>query len=386
MTTVVINAISVREGGSLVVLRELLAAMAHLRPNWQWHVATNREARDRLANRDNTTFHVYPEHRFAGWRVRFWYETELPRLIRQTRADLLFSQTNYLPARRLSCPALLLVQHAGHFSEIFKRLAEAQMPNLPARLNWRLKGHWVRTSIRRANRVTVQTAALAQRILRDTGISPDRISVIPHGNGQAVKHVTLPLPPVAGQPLRIGYITKHGVQKNFGVLFAAAARLKTQGLKPAIVLTLADHLPENQGVFALAKQHGVAELIENHGELKASEIDALYRSLHLFVFPSLCESFGFPLVEAMAHGLPLLVAATDSNREVAGSAGLSFPPDDANALADLIRKLAEEPAWHQDRAAASQEHAACFSWERAAAGTIELMENMLKDSIRRDTA
>ena len=136
----------------------------------------------------------------------------------------------------------------------------------------------------------------------------------------------------------------------------------------------------------LAKQYGVAELIENHGELKASEIDALYRSLHLFVFPSLCESFGFPLVEAMAHGLPLLVAATDSNREVAGSAGLSFPPDDANTLADLIWKLAVEPAWHQDRAVASRERAACFSWDRAAAGTIELMENMLKDSIRRDTA
>jgi glycosyltransferase involved in cell wall biosynthesis len=424
MTTVVINAISVREGGSLVVLRELLAAMARLRPDWQWHVATNREARDRLANPDNTTFHVYPEHRFAGWRVRFWYETELPRLIRQTRADLLFSQTNYLPARRLSCPALLLVQHAGHFSEIFKRLTEAQMPNLPARLNWRLKGHWVRTSIRRANRVTVQTAALAQRILQDTGISADRISVIPHGIGQAVKgspeqahirrsgesrnpvkssiwtpafagattcsglpkDVALPLPPVAGQPVRIGYITKHGVQKNFAVLFAAAARLKTQGLKPVIVLTLADHLPENQAVMAVAQQYGVAELIENHGELKASEIDALYRSLHLFVFPSLCESFGFPLVEAMAHGLPLLVAATDSNREVAGSAGLPFPPDDANALAGLIRELALDPAWHQDRAVASRERAACFSWDKAAAGTIELMENMLKDSIRRDTA
>jgi glycosyltransferase involved in cell wall biosynthesis len=386
MTTVVINAISVREGGSLVVLRELLAAMVRLRPDWQWHVATNDEARDRLANPGNTTFHVYPEHRFAGWRVRIWYETELPRLVRQTRADLLFSQTNYLPARRMSCPTLLLVQHAGHFSAVFKRLTEAQLPSLSARLNWRLKGHWVRASIRRANRVTVQTAALAQRILQDTGLTPNRIRVIPHGIGQAVGDVALPLPPVAGLPVRIGYITKHGVQKNFGVLFAAAARLKTQGLRPVIVLTLADHLPENQAVFALATQHGVAELIENHGELSESKIDALYRSLHLFVFPSLCESFGFPLVEAMAHGLPLLVAATDSNREVAGSAGLSFPPDDASALAELIWKLAVDTAWHQDRAVASQERAACFSWDRAAAGTIELIENMLKDSIRRDTA
>lgn len=380
MTTIVINAISVREGGSLVVLQNLLAEMAHLRPDWHWHVATNSEARTRLPDLNNTTFHVCPEHQFVGWKVRLWYETCLPRLINQVKADLLFSQTNYLPVRRLSCPALLLVQHAGHFSEIFKQLTESQLASLPARLNWRLKGRWVRSSVRHAQRVTVQTAALAWRIVEETGVPDERISVIPHGIGQVVLKDRLPPPPAAGQSVRIGYITKYGVQKNFAVLFAAAARLQSLGINPVLVLTLAPHAPENQAVLELARQYGVAECLENHGEIPAVAIDELYRALHLFVFPSLCESFGFPMVEAMAHGLPLLVADTDSNIEVAGKAGLTFPPGDATALAALMHKLIEDPAWHQACARASLQRAAHFTWCKAAAATLGLMDEMFATS------
>jgi len=377
MTTVVINAISVREGGSLIVLQNLVAGMVHLRPEWQWHVATNSEARARQPDLHSTTFHAFPDHQIAGWKVRLWYETGLPRLIKQVEANLLFSHTNYLPMRRLPCPTLLLVQHAGHFSEVFKHLTEAQLASLPARLIWRLKGCWVKSSVRRAQCVTVQTAALAQRIAEETGVPRERMCVIPHGIGLAILHDHLPLPPAAGQPVRIGYITKYGVQKNFAVLFTAAARLQSLGINPVLVMTLSPHAPENQAVFERARQYGVAELIENHGELFAPEINALYRSLHLFVFPSLCESFGFPMVEAMAHGLPLLVADRDSNIEVAGEAGLIFPPNDAPALATLIQRLIEDPAWHQACARASQKRAAHFTWHKAAAATLERMDRML---------
>lgn len=377
---VLINAISVKEGGSLVLLDRLLAEMTELRPDWRWIVAASSDAAARIQTRENCTVRTFPELEQSGLRTRVWYETGLPRLLRDEHVDLLFSQTNYLPVRRLPCPALLLVQHAGHFSDIFRSLTEAQLASLSARLSWRLKGRWVRSSVRHAQRVAVQTAALAQRIVEETGVPHEHISVIPHGIGQAVLHDHLPLPPTAGQPLRIGYITKHGVQKNFAVLFAAAAKLQSQGIKPVLVLTLSHHVPENRVVFELARQYGIAEYIENHGELSATEVDALYCTLHLFVFPSLCESFGFPMLEAMAHGLPLLIAGTDSNIEVAGKAGLIFPPSDAPALAALIHKLIENPDWHQACARNSRERAAHFTWHKAAAATLKLMDKMLANS------
>lgn len=377
---VLINAISVKEGGSLVVLDRLLTGMTELRPDWRWIVVTSSDAAARIQARDKCTVRTFPELERSGLRTRLWYETGLPRLIKQVKADLLFSHTNYLPVRRLPCPALLLVQHAGHFSDVFRRLTEAQFSGLPARINWRLKGYWVKSSIRRAQGVTVQTAALARRIVEETGVPRERVSVIPHGIGQAVLHHHLPLPPGAAQPLRIGYVTKHGVQKNFAVLFDAAAKLQSSGIKPVLVLTLSLHVPENKGVLELARQYGISECIENHGELSATKVDALYGTLHLFVFSSLCESFGFPMLEAMAHGLPLLIADTDSNIEVAGKAGLIFPSGDASALAALIHKLIAEPGWHQACACNSRERAAHFTWHKAAAATLELMDEMLAAS------
>ena len=376
MTTIVINAVSVREGGSLVVLQELLAVMTLLRPDWKWHVTTNARARALLPSFNNTQFHVYPESQLTGWRIKWWYETELHSLVFETGADLLFSQTNYLPWRTLPCASLLLIQHAGHFSRLFCQLTEQQLSTWLPILNWRMKGNWVRASARRATCLTVQTRALAIDISEATGVELGNIAVIPHGTGLLASEGNLPALPQHTQPLRIGYITKAGVQKNFPVLLAAASLLQQKGYRMVLVLTLDASKPENQAVLAQAQQLGVAALIENHGELEGAAIKSLYRSLHCFVFASLCESFGFPLVEAMACGLPLCIADTASNREVAGEAGAVFAATDASALAALLARLLEEPLWYELQARNSQARSAAFSWELAAAKTMLLIESL----------
>lgn len=380
MTVVVINAISIKEGGSLVVLKQLLSAMVKLRPEWHWHVATNGEASKSMVELPGTTCHVFRDDEFSGWKVRMWYETALPKLIKQVKADLLFSQTNYLPVRKLACPALLLVQHAGHFSDQFKAMTETQLGSFVARMNWRLKGRWVKSSVRQAQAVTVQTKALSVCIGLETGVPLERIHVIAHGSGQAVHTKSVPPAPEPEQPFRIGYITKYGVQKNFVVLFQAVAQLKAAGLRPVLVLTLESELAENRDTLSVAEGLGILDCIENHGNLAGPELIQIYRSLHLFVFPSWCESFGFPMVEALAHGLPLLIGATESNIEVAGNAGLTFPPDDPQALAALIHRLIKEPGWHQARAQASLERSQQFTWQKSAKSTLALMDSMLKTS------
>jgi len=377
MTTIAINAVSIREGGALVVLRELLLAMALLRPDWQWVVITNLVARRQLPELGNTIFHVVGEGVLRSWRIRGWYETVLPRLLLQADTDLLFSQTNYLPWRRVCCPTLLLVQHAGHFSPLFKSLTEAQLKSPLARLAWRMKGHWVRSSVRKAAAVTVQTHALAKVLGEDTGVSAKNITVIPHGCG-LIKTVNsdngLPAP---GQPLRIGYITKYGVQKNFLVLFKAIAILHEAGIPVQLVLTLDVNTNHSQQVLLQARQLGIADLIDNNGELNPPGIERLYQSLHLFVFASLCESFGFPQLEAMACGLPLLIADTSSNREIAGNAGLLFAPADSEALAEKIERLSHDDKFYQQQSQLSRTRAAAFSWQKSAMASVQLIESIL---------
>lgn len=381
MTAVAINAISVKEGGSLVVLSRLLQGLREVRPDWHWHVIANVRVADRIQKDAAVSVHCFPEVDNSPWRTRLWYETQLPVFLHRIGADLLFSQTNYLPLRRLPCPSLLLVQHAGHFSLAFQQLIEARLGNPLRRLIWRMKGRWVRASVRRADLVTVQTCALADRVVKETGISHDRVRVVPHGAGLTATQLQPVPPPAPGGGVRIGFITKFGVQKNFAVLFRAVAQLQAAGRQVTLVLTLDEQMTENQEILREAERLGIAGCLENYGELAFEAIEELYRSLHVFVFPSLCESFGFPLVEAMASGLPLLVAEVDSNVEVAGGGGIPFPSYDDACLSSLLTELMENRDLFQLRAQASQLRARDFSWMRAAASTAALMDELLSPVI-----
>jgi hypothetical protein len=115
--------------------------------------------------------------------LRLWYERTLPRIVRERAIDLVYSQTNYLPTRRLTCPTLLLVQHAGHFSDEFRRLMTLHAGGAISRWSFRTTGRWVHRSIASASRVTVQTNVLAEAIRRDVPVPADRVTVVPHGPG-----------------------------------------------------------------------------------------------------------------------------------------------------------------------------------------------------------
>ncbi|MGI8569531.1 MAG: glycosyltransferase [Methylocella sp.] len=162
------------------------------------------------------------------------------------------------------------------------------------------------------------------------------------------------------------------MQKNFDVLFAAIERWTAEGRDVRLVLTLDPNLAENVRLMARAKAMGLTPVIENVGNKDAAGISALYDSLDIFAFPSLVESFGFPLVEAMAKGLPVVAADTASNREVAGNAGSYFSPFDSEALA-TVGRIIDDPSLRQRKAAAALQRAQHFSWERAAEQTLALL-------------
>ncbi len=380
MTTIVVNAISVKEGGSLVVLRELLPEMVEMRTEWKWVVVVHSKVKEALPKLPSIEYRCFPTIDRHAWRVRLWYEIGLPQLLNELGASLLFSHTNYLPRRRMPCRTLLLVQHAGHFSPVFRRLTEVQKDPVH-RIAWWLKGRWVKSSVCRADAVIVQTQTLAHRIVRETGCGSGHVRVIAHGCGQASTQ-TIPVePPESDKPWRVGYITKAGVQKNFALLFEAIKLLKDKGIELKLVLTLSEGVAENRVILASAKKYGIDGVIENHGEVSPEMIDRLYQTLHIFVFPSLCESFGFPMVEAMAYGIPLLVADVDSNIEVAGTGGISFSDHDPDVLAQEIEHLISDVDWFKLRAQASMARSTNFSWSAAAEHTLSLMDEIMGDKL-----
>jgi glycosyltransferase involved in cell wall biosynthesis len=373
---VLVNAASVKEGGPLVVLDQLLKRMRHQRDDIDWVIAVHPSVRLQWNERRNLARLDASNIDSSPFGVLRWYEAALPAAVERLKANLVFSITNYLPLRRLTIPTVLLVQHAGHFSERFDDLTRRNLRRPDRIAAWVMKTRWVERSVRMASEVTVQTASLADAIATRTGRPRERIHVIPHGPGTVTAASSTRRTPDE-RPVRIGYITKWGVQKNFEVLFEAAARLIGQGRSVRLILTLAEDSPENGRVIQRAKAAGLGEVLENAGEIDAAGISALYESLDVFVFPSLVESFGFPLVEGMAKGLPIVAADTPNNREIAGEAGLFFPPMDAGALAGILGEIIDNPSLRTAKSAAAFHRAQAFSWDRAAERTLVLFDTAL---------
>jgi glycosyltransferase involved in cell wall biosynthesis len=97
----------------------------------------------------------------------------------------------------------------------------------------------------------------------------------------------------------------------------------------------------------------------------------------MFVFPSIYEGFGFPILEAMAHGVPAIAARSSSLPEIAGDAALYFDPGDPRELEQQIERVLSEPDLRRDLIARGQQRAAMFRWDVAAERTLEVLRRAI---------
>jgi glycosyltransferase involved in cell wall biosynthesis len=124
------------------------------------------------------------------------------------------------------------------------------------------------------------------------------------------------------------------------------------------------------------KNADFSERVRLVGYLADDDLRALYSSCRVFVYPSLYEGFGLPLLEAMACGAPVITSDIPSIRETVGDVALLVSPTDVNELARGIVKLLENPAEREQRSAMGKQHASKFSWEKAAASTLDIYRRL----------
>jgi alpha-1,3-rhamnosyl/mannosyltransferase len=106
-------------------------------------------------------------------------------------------------------------------------------------------------------------------------------------------------------------------------------------------------------------------------------IPALFAGARAFLFPTLFEGFGLPLLEAMASGTPVLGGDNSSMPEIVGDAGLLVDARDDDAIAAVIARLAADAALRDELRVRGLSRAAEFTWERAAAQTLASLERAL---------
>jgi glycosyltransferase involved in cell wall biosynthesis len=161
--------------------------------------------------------------------------------------------------------------------------------------------------------------------------------------------------------------------KNRASLIQAFHRLRQRGLGHRLVI-VGQKAWKYEGDFELVERLGLGEAVLFTGYVPAEELAALYSCAELFVFPSLYEGFGLPVLEAMACGAPVVTSNLSAMPEVAGRAAMLIEPRDIEGLADAMERPLRYSRVRTSLRSRGLKRAAEFSWERAARETVAVYE------------
>jgi glycosyltransferase involved in cell wall biosynthesis len=314
----------------------------------------------------NVTVHCIPL-------PRLWTHARLSGEVLWHPPDVLFIPAHVLP---LGAPLVRRMRTVVTVHDLgYLRYPEAH--TAAQRLYLRLSTIW---SARAASHLIAVSAATRSDLVRLAGVSPDRITVVHHGVAerfrQPVADPARAKAIVGGDELYFLYVGTVQPRKNLARVIEAFAdasrRLADASIAPILVIA-GKRGWLSEGIARRAAECGVAHRVRFVGYVADDDLPALYREALGFVFPSLYEGFGMPVLEAMACGAPVLTSNSSSLPEVAGDAALMVDPLDTGAIAEGLARLACDAALRQELRQRGYRRAAQFTWDRCAEETLRVL-------------
>ncbi len=232
----------------------------------------------------------------------------------------------------------------------------------------------LRNVFERANLILSVSRFNTDRLLEAFPACRDRVAYVPNAAEDLFFEVAPPhererVREDLGLPPQVPYlisVANFQPRKNLVRLIKAAARLPEVCRGDlALVLIGAGDEGEVQQLRAAASEAGRRAIIRMPGYRQGRMLRAAYAEATALVFPSLCESFGIPAVEAMAQGLPVALAHTTALPEIGGEAGWYFDPNSEDAIAGGLRRLLDDSGERTRRAMLGKAIAAHYRWQNA---------------------
>ncbi len=327
----------------------------------------------------------------SAWKRFLWDQLALRAIVKRNNVDILVSSSdfgmNFPPCRQI-----LLIRNSLFFSDLYARTFSVRQ-SWRCRLN-RLVRRWlVLLSIRSSDVVITATRSLLEEVQRSINLRHKRAVVNPFGVplqrfSPSTGNATLCDQEEPSRPLRLLHVSEYSDYKNLTVLLKAVRTLSEQGFTNFKLVTTADprQFPDDELVTreedqSLADHSQVAPFLKFTGPVPYMDVPRLYRDSDLFVFPSIAESFGHPLVEAMASGLPILASDIPVCREICGEAAIYFDPFNEKSLAEAIVHLAEDITLRKRLGEAGRRRAESkFNWADHVDRLVHLIEEVGADA------
>ena len=240
--------------------------------------------------------------------------------------------------------------------------------------------------VRRATRLQTFSEATANDLVDQLGVPRPSIDVVAPGYG--TEPTAEPTPEAAlRERLGLGHgrvvltVSAKRTHKNLLRLVRAFAAVRERAPDAVLVMPGNPTAHERQ-LASEAAALGVADAVRFPPYVDAADLEGLYKLASCFVFPSLREGFGLPILEAMRRGVPVATARASSLPEVGGDAVRYFDPEDERGLATAIVELLEDSALALRLVAAGRKRAAEFTWEATAQATLESYDRAVAEAAR----
>jgi glycosyltransferase involved in cell wall biosynthesis len=304
-----------------------------------------------------------------------WEQTALPWSAATTKADLLHALA-YVGPLACPCPFVVTVYDLSFllFPEVFNRLNRSYLSTMTP------------LSVRRARQVIAISESTKRDLVRLAHVAPERVDVVYPGLEPGIRRVE-------DAPALADFRRRHNLpdrfvlflgtlepRKNVATIVRAYSLLRRRGMHSHALVLAGSKGWRYESIFAAIERSGVEPDIIVPGYVAREELPFWYSAAAAFVYPSIYEGFGLPVLEAMACGAPVVTSSASSLPEVAGDATLVVDPDDTAGLADAIERVIMSDDLQAELRDKGMERAATFTWERMARATKAVYERALAAS------
>lgn len=359
-------------GGGERYLYYLLHNIAELDHENEYFVFTNSQNQNKFTiNQKNFRIIVCPI--YNGRLRRILYEQiVLPKLLKNYRIDIFHNPNNILPLR-LPCKSVVTIQYMFSFL-----MPQDYSP-------FYRRGYFntlMKFSARKANKVISVSNDNKHQIVNHLGIPAHKVTTIYHGldlsftRVESLDHIELCKAKYRINREYILCVANNVLNKNLEGLIEAFNYIKKKYNIPHKLVIAGNTGFSRQRQFWLREIKDKYPDIVHTGYIDHKELPNLYSGADIFVLPSYCESFGFPLLEAMACGVPVITSNIYAMPEVVGDAGLLVNPYDTVEIGEAIYSLLANETLKKELIKKGLKRVRLFTWEKAAKDTLKIFEEV----------
>ena len=309
-----------------------------------------------------------------------WEQFTLPRAAKELNLDMLHCTSNTAP---INCKLpLILTLH----DIIFLEPRDKNNKSLYQNMGWLYRRLVVPKILKKCKKIITVSNFEKQNIMTKLGIPEERMAMIYNGYNEwfrPAQDIQYTYQKYIDNPGYFFFLGNTDPKKNTErTLIAYSKYLEESDVKRKLLMADLDHDYLN-GIIERNHIENIRKNVVMPGYIVNQDLPDIYNSAFAFLYTSLRESFGIPLLEAMACGTPVITSNTSSMPEIGGPNAILINPENPEEIAEMMLKLENEDIFYRKQEQVGLERAKLFSWRHTAEQLLEVYDNVYKRTSKR---